>query len=358
MESLILNIIKIYHDEMAHCGVEKTIQGIGNNYWFHTMRRKVQAYIDNCITCLMANSTANSREGDVQITETPSTPFEIIYIDHFSPIKESTNNFKHILVVIEAFSRFTWLFPVKSTTSSEVIKHLSFLFKNLICPITLISDRGTAFPSQEFANFINSYKIKHHLVAVAAPWANGLVERANRFIISSLKKVVSSQVNWSNHIVMIQYVINNSYHSSIKTSPAKMLFGIHQRLHIDAELVKCLNDIAKVDLNKDRNTNWDIAQESTRKIKEYNKSYYDVKHKKPRYKEGDYVFIKDSAIKQGEDKKLKAKYKGPYRVAKVLNKNRYVRKDIPGFNVTAKPYDSILSSDRMKPWTKPVDHVS
>lgn len=33
-ESMIVNIIRIYHDEMAHCGVEKTVQDIGNNYCF------------------------------------------------------------------------------------------------------------------------------------------------------------------------------------------------------------------------------------------------------------------------------------------------------------------------------------
>ena len=27
-ESMVVNIIRIYHDEMAHCGVEKTVQGI------------------------------------------------------------------------------------------------------------------------------------------------------------------------------------------------------------------------------------------------------------------------------------------------------------------------------------------
>lgn len=48
------------------------------------------------------------------------------------------------------------------------------------------------------------------------------------------------------------------------------------------------------------------------------------------------------------------KYKDPYQVSKVLNKNRYVITDIPGFNVTSKPYNSILSSDKLKRWIKPV----
>lgn len=86
-----------------------------------------------------------------------------------------------------------------------------------------------------------------------------------------------------------------------------------------------------------RNASRDLAIESTKKIKEYNKMYYDEQYKKLfQYKERNYVLIRDSVIKQGEDKKLKPKYKGPYMVTKILNKNRYVIQDIPGFNITAK----------------------
>lgn len=69
-----------------------------------------------------------------------------------------------------------------------------------------------------------------------------------------------------------------------------------------------------------------LALDVAEKIKSYNKSVYDRRHKKPTaYKPGDLVLIKDSAIKPGEDKKLKSSYKGPYKVTKVLDKNFVVR---------------------------------
>ena len=72
------------------------------------------------------------------------------------------------------------------------------------------------------------------------------------------------------------------------------------------------------------------------------------------YKEGEYVLIRDLQAKPGESRKFKANYRGPYVIAKVLNKNRYVITDIPGFNITAKPLNTILSTDKIKPWVKPV----
>lgn len=77
--------------------------------------------------------------------------------------------------------------------------------------------------------------------------------------------------------------------------------------------------------------------------------------KKPTlYNQGDLVLIRDLQTKTGVNKKLKPNYKGPYKIAKVLRKNRYVVTDIPGFNITQKPYNSILSSDKLKPWVKPI----
>ncbi|KYN07953.1 hypothetical protein ALC62_01072 [Cyphomyrmex costatus] len=99
----------------------------------------------------------------------------------------------------------------------------------------------------------------------------------------------------------------------------------------------------------------DMAVRANEKLREYNRLYYNERHKKPtKYKEGDYVLIRQLQNKPGVNAKFASKYKGPYIIAKVLNNNRFVVKDIPGFNITAKPYDTILSSDKLKPWVKPL----
>lgn len=67
-------------------------------------------------------------------------------------------------------------------------------------PKKIVSDRGTAFTSQEFENFLKEKKIVHRLVAVAAPWANSLVERVNRFLKSSLGKLVDELQDWHSNL--------------------------------------------------------------------------------------------------------------------------------------------------------------
>lgn len=84
-----------------------------------------------------------------------------------------------------------------------------------------------------------------------------------------------------------------------------------------------------------------------------------TKNIKPtKYKEGDFVLIRDSTLKSSEDKKLKSNYKRPYRIAKILVQNRYVITDIPGYNISSRAYNTTLSSDRIKPWIKPLNVIS
>lgn len=137
----------------------------------------------------------------------------IMHADHFGLILESAAGSKHIFIIIDAFSRFTWLFPVKSTTSKEIIKCLSTLFHTVSPPRTLVTDRGTAFTSQEFAIFLKNYDVVHRLIAVAAPWANGLVERVNQLLKASLKKVVDDQESWSGHSVCDKQHVSLLNHS-------------------------------------------------------------------------------------------------------------------------------------------------
>jgi len=187
-EVMITSVIRLYHDEAAHCDTEKTLQGIRTNYWFPSMRKKIINHIENYLTCLYTNSSSHVNEGTLQITSYATLSFQLVHTDHFGLLIESCKGFKHILILIDAFSRFTWFFFVKIIISKEVIKHFTLLFNIFDNSTEIVPNCRTAFISAEFAEFLQSRRIKHRLVAPS--WANDLVERTNRFLKSSLRKIV------------------------------------------------------------------------------------------------------------------------------------------------------------------------
>lgn len=352
-DGMVNNIIRLYHDEVGHVGIDKTVQRIVDHYWFPNLKLRIKQYIENCVRCLSYSLVADKTEGELIIYDKDTVPFQTIHIDHFGPLEQSKNKSRYILVIVDACTKFVWLFPTKSTGAKEVIERLLLLFGLTGTPRRIVSDRGTAFTSHDFAEFMESKNVKHVLTAVASPWANGQVERVNRFLKSTLAKVADDPSGWEEKLSAAQYAINNTYHRAISATPSKALFGCEQRRDEDEQLRMLIDEIKKIDVNyaDQRDATRQTAREVNRKIQEYNKADYDDRHKKiTRYKEGDLVLVRKLQFKVGENTKLAPKYKGPYRIKAIFKNNRFVVTDVPGYNLTSKPFNTILSADKLKPW--------
>lgn len=80
---------------------------------------------------------------------------------------------------------------------------------------------------------------------------------------------------------------------------------------------------------------------------------YDKCHKSPsKYEENDMVLVESVVTSNGESRKLEPKYRVPYIVSKVLDKDRYLICDLPDIQRNQRPYQSVFSSDKMKPWCR------
>ena len=67
---------------------------------------------------------------------------------------------------------------------------------------------------------------QHRIMAAYHPQSNGLVERSHRTIEDLIRKQVSTpDVNWLEILDSVLFPIRLSKHSSMKTSPFKILYG-------------------------------------------------------------------------------------------------------------------------------------
>jgi len=248
-DQMIPSLLRAHHDDMGHVGVEKTYQGVSQNYWFPAMKRKIFEYVNNCITCIMSNEAGNRNERETSLYPLPKGPMEVLHVDYFGPLQETSNRRKHVLVIVDAFTCFTWLRAVRSTTTKEVIKHLN-IFLTFGKPIDIVTDRGTAFTSKEFTDFVKEFTVKHRLVAVAAPWANGKwKESTDSNRKNSMTKLISSPTEWGKELGNLQYIINNTYHSSVKSTPAKLMLGFDQRCYNDTLFARFTESLKNIDAN-------------------------------------------------------------------------------------------------------------
>lgn len=333
--------------EQGHFGANKTEALIKNDYWIPNLRSKIEKIIQNCVACVLAERKHGKSECLLHPIEKGSVPLDTFHIDHLGPLPSTKKSYAHILVVIDAFSKFTWLYAVKSTSTVETINRLtkqSFIFGN---PRRIISDRGSGFTSKEFEEYCRSEGIDHILTTTGIPRSNGQVERVNRALIPLLTKLAAPKhCEWYKYLVIAQLYLNTTLHRSIKTAPFRVLFGVHPRIRDNPNIKEILENEILTSFDDSRQELRSQARENILKIQDENKRNYNKKRKKAFcYREGDLVAIKRT--QQGPGLKLAHKYLGPYEIIKTLRNDRYILRKIGEHEG---PLQTSSAADVMKPW--------
>ena len=349
-----------YHDEIGHVGVDKMVDLISRSYWFPQLRRKALEHVQNCLKCIAYSDKPGKEEGFLNNIPKSTTPFDVVHIDHYGPV-DNGRSLKHVLVVIDASTKFVRLYATKTTKTKEVVKHLKDYFRAYSRPRCIVSGRGTAFTSAEFQDFLREHGVRHVKVATGSPQANGQVERVNRSLGPMLAKLVRPEegVYWDTVLDKVEYALNNTVHRAIGQHPSVMLFGLGQRGPTVDLLKECvLSDVSRVG----QNNHFELRQEAPKKqeaMHDYNKKYYDKRRRAgTEYEVGDYVVIRNFDSSTGVSRKLIPKFRGPYRVAKVLRNDRYLLEDVEGYQQSRNPYKGVWAVGNIRPWFRGRNRVN
>lgn len=346
-------VIRTTHEHLGHLGIEKCYRKIKTNYWFPDMRNKINKFTKNCIRCIMYSPSLKPNERLLHNIPKEPTPFHTIHIDHLGPLPSLQSKRKHILVIIDSFTKYVKLYPVLTTSTREVNASLNKYFEYYSRPVRCITDRGSCFTSKDFSEVMESKNIKHVKVAVHSPQANGQVERVNRTLVGMLAKFCTSiqHADWVKHIAKIEFALNNTVNRSIGMTPSQALFGVNQRGPLVDKLTEYLEDCLPQRGRGNMEELRDIAKQNIEKVQNYNLKQSELKNRNVKtFHVGDFVVIKNVDTTVGTNKKLLPKFKGPYAIHKVLPNDRYVIRDIENCQITQIPYNGVVEACNIKMW--------
>ncbi|GFX95819.1 hypothetical protein TNCV_2083991 [Trichonephila clavipes] len=143
------NIIKTAH-ERGHFAVLRLQDLVSKDFYIPRLNNKVEKCIQDCFTCILTNWKRGKQDGTLNPIEKNDLPLHTFHLDHLGPLATTSKKYKHVFAVIDAFSKFTWLYPTRSMDAAEVINRLEnqrHVFGN---PARIITDKGSAFTSSTF----------------------------------------------------------------------------------------------------------------------------------------------------------------------------------------------------------------
>ena len=129
------------------------------------------------------------------------------------------------------------------------------------------------------------------------PQTDGQSERTIQTLEDMLRScIIDFGGSWEDHLPLIEFAYNNSYHSSIQAAPYEVLYGRKCRTPL------CWNEVGEKNL-----TGPEIVQETSEKIEQIReriktaqdrqKSYVDNRRKPIEFDIGDFVMLKVSPWK-------------------------------------------------------------
>jgi transposase InsO family protein len=145
-----------------------------------------------CSACQAGKQVANTHPTKTFMST--SRPLELLYMDLFgSTTYASAGGNLYCLVIVDDFSRYTWVFFLhdKFEVASIFKKFAKKAQNEFDCKIKKIrSDNGKEFDSTNIHEYCDEIRIKHEVSATYTPQQNGVVERKNRTLITLARTMI------------------------------------------------------------------------------------------------------------------------------------------------------------------------
>ena len=134
-------------------------------------------------------------------------------------ISKQNKGFKYLLTVVDVFSKYAWVEPIKNKTGKAVAEAFEKILKQGRKPIQLQTDDGKEFYNKTFQQLLNHYKIHHF--STSGDTKASVVERLNWTLEQRMFRYFTAN-NTLKFVPVLQSLVkgyNRSYHRSIKMAP-------------------------------------------------------------------------------------------------------------------------------------------
>ena len=330
----------------GHFGIENTYHRILRKYYWPQMYKTIENYIKACDICQRkGRTTKNNQLNPIPVRE----PFEKIGIDLVGPLPITSNNNRYIVVAIDYLTKWAEARAISDAAATTI---LPFLYEDIIChhgfSKEIISDRGTTFANELIKELTEKCQIKHRLSAPYHPQTNGLVERLNRTLCTSLAKYVQLyKQDWDHFLPSILFAYRTMRQNTTHFEPFYLTYGRQVITPIDIEMEpanqsestleteivrRACSIIDKLEVNRE------IALQNIQKSQVKQKEHYDKNKVQKSFQIGDKVLMKRMETQHWHHDKFGEKWKDPYYIHNVFDKGTYKLRSMEG-KVLKNPYN-------------------
>ena len=197
----------------SHLGIEACLRNARDRVYWPDMNSQIKEALATCEVC--AEYQASNPQQPMQTHKIPDRPWSRLGADLF------TLQSKDYIVLVDYYSDFVEVSPLKDANSKAIIKFMKAQFIRHGIADVLVSDNGPQFTSREFAEFATQWEFQHVTSSPYHPKSNGKAESAVKIVKGLFKK--ANRDNKDPWLSLLDY--RNTPTAGIQTSPAQRLMS-------------------------------------------------------------------------------------------------------------------------------------
>ena len=231
----------------------------------------------------------------------------------------SRSRHRYILVICDYATRYPEAVAMKTVDAEAVAEELLKFFSRVGIPKEILTDQGTNFTSQLFAELYRLLHVDALWTSPYHPQTDGLVERFNGTLKEMLRK--SAQVDgrdWDELLPYVLFAYREAPQESTGFSPFELLYGRDVRRQLDVVKEEWethpksdLNVVSHIMMMRERLEKMSgLVQENLEEAQRKQKTWYDQMARKKTLSPGERVLV----LLPTSASKLLAQWHGPYEV--------------------------------------------
>nr|GFA29956.1 putative reverse transcriptase domain-containing protein [Tanacetum cinerariifolium] len=220
----------------------------------------------------------------------PEWKWDNITMDFVTKLPKSSQGYDTIWVIVDRLTKSAIFTPIRETDPMDKLAriYLKEVVTSHEIPISIISDRDPRFASNFWRSLQNALGTRLDMSTAYHPETDGQSERTIQTLEDMLRAcAIDFGKGWVNHLPLVEFSYNNSYHATIKAAPFETLYGRKCRSPV------CWTEVGEAQI-------------------------FDLKRKPMEFQVGDKLMLKVSpwkgVVRFGKRGKLNPRYVGPFKV--------------------------------------------
>ena len=320
---------KVHNSQVGHHGVERTLDKLKQaEHGWPYMRNHVAEFVREC-PCCQKMSYLKTPIHTHGFTTAAYRPMERLNWDTIGPLPEDELGNKHIIVIIDCFTRFVELYAVRSVKAEVAAQALRAHMGRYGNASQILSDGGSQYVNTIISELLKLANIESIKAMAYSKEENSVVERANKEVMRHLRAMLfdaNITDDWHKHLPMVQRIMNSTVHRSIGVAPFQLLFGNSIDLNGNMFTAPTAENDQTIELSE-YSANMLSMQAKLIKVAEDTQRVKDELHmgsmgpyRHAEYEINSYVLVDypESRHHKGPPSKFHANREGPFRVMKFV----------------------------------------